>query len=109
MKLLSGLILLVFLIFLKFEKPAEVYNKDFILKSEIPLKVLHSAAALPRPTVVSDIENIDSELSQFSKLDFVQFSDLQLAQYNSLLRKRAELLKDRIFKKYFSKYGRAEI
>ncbi len=111
MKLFFGLLIIAVLIFLKSTRPPE----SPIPPAELPLQATRSTDSWPQKAAVNDtenianIENIESELSRFSGLDFAQFSDVQLAQYNSLIMKKAELLKIRIFEKYFLKYGRGEI
>lgn len=57
-----------------------------------------------KPLVVKPETKKTEKVPEFEKL-----SDSELTEYNQLVWKRAELIKNRIFKKYYNKYGKAAI
>ena len=57
-----------------------------------------------KPLVVKTETKRTEKIPEFEKL-----SDSELTEYNQLVWKRAEVIKNRIFKKYYNKYGKAAI
>lgn len=54
----------------------------------------------------AEIRNIETKLSTYSEFSFEQFTDVQLKEFNSLVQRKAVLLKKYIFRKYSTQYGR---
>ncbi len=53
---------------------------------------------------------VKTEIKKTEKTpEFEKLSDSELTEYNQLVWKRAEVIKNRIFKKYYNKYGKAAI
>lgn len=61
-----------------------------------------SSAASPLPEVRIKAETKNTEVIP----EFDQLSNSQLNNYNSMVWKRAEVIKSRLFKKYYNKYAK---
>lgn len=59
------------------------------------------------PLVEDEIQNLELQLARYSEFSYAQFSDAQLVEFNALVRKKAALLKELIFKKYAAQYGKS--
>ena len=59
-----------------------------------------TAATISLSQINAGIKKIETQLSVYSDLSYDQFSDSQLLDFNSLMQKKAVLLKTAIFRKH---------